>query len=139
MEILKESGIIKALSRLLAPILRFIFPSSFKNGYATEEITSCISASILGVANATAPLAINAISKMERGSKKGYATNDMIMLCMLGCACFNLIPTTIIALRESKGADVTYEILVPVWICSFTCMVLGIILCRILGRLYGDS
>lgn len=138
-EVLKESGIIRMLSRLLSPILRFVFPRSFKNRCATEEITACISASVLGLANATAPLAINAISKMERGTKKGYATNDMIMLCMLGCACFNLIPTTIIALRESKGASITYEVIVPVWISSFACMVLGIMLCRILGRIYGDS
>ena len=139
MEVLKESGIIKLLSRMLKPVLVLIFPRSFKNGYATEEITACISASILGVSNAVTPIAINAISKMERGHKKGYATNDMIMLCMVGCACFNLIPTTIIALREAKNAVITYEIIVPVWICSFVCMALGIILCRVLGKIYGDS
>ena len=139
MEILKESKIIKGLSRLLRPLLRLIFPRSFKNDTATEEITACISASLLGVSNAVTPLAINAISKMERGIKKEYATNDMIMLCMLGTACFNIIPTTIIALREGKGASITYEILIPVWVCSLTCMLLGILLCRILGKIYGDS
>ena len=139
MEVLKESGIIKIVSRVLTPVLRLIFPRSFKRGAATEEITACISASMLGVSNAVTPLAINAISKMERGTKKGYATNDMIMLCMLGCACFNIIPTTIIALREAKGAEITYQIIVPVWICSAACMVVGVILCRILGKIYGDS
>ncbi len=139
MEVLKESGIIRNLSKILRPILRLIFPRSFKNECATEEITACISASMLGVSNATTPLAINAISKMERGARRGYATNDMIMLCMLGCACFNIIPTTIIALRESKGAEITYEIIVPVWICSLACMAIGIILCRIFGKINGDS
>lgn len=139
MEILKESGIIKKLSKILKPILKMIFPKSFKNDTATEEITACLSASLLGVSNAVTPLAINAISKMERGTKKEYATNDMIMLCMLGCACFNIIPTTIIALREASGAEITYEILVPVWICSLACMLLGILLCRLLGKINGDS
>ncbi len=139
MEILKKSGIIKNFSNLLKPILKFIFPNAFKYNIATEEITACISASLLGVANATTPLAINAISKMKRGVKEEYATNEMLLLCMLGCATFNLIPTTILALRESKGATVTYEIIIPVWICSFACMVLGILLCKLLGKLYGDS
>lgn len=139
MEILKESGIIKILSKILKPVLKVIFPRSFKNNNATEEITACISASLLGVSNAVTPLAINAISKMEKGVKKECATNDMIMLCMLGCACFNIIPTTIIALRESNGASITYEILVPVWICSLACMIIGIVLCRLLGKIYGDS
>ena len=139
LEVFKESGIIKILSRLLKPILKHIFPKSFKNDCATEEITACISAGLLGVSNAVTPLAINAISKMERGVKKEYATNDMIMLCMLGCACFNIIPTTIIALRESRNATISYEIIIPVWICSFSCMLIGIILCRIFGKIYGDS
>ncbi len=138
MEILKESGVIRAFSKLLAPILKLIFPRSFKNGYAIEEITVCLSAGLLGVSNAVTPLAIEAISKMERGVKKEYATNDMIMLCMLGCACFNVIPTTIIALLDGKGAQFSYEIIFPVWICSFICMTVGIILCRILGKIYGD-
>ena len=138
LEVLKESGIIKRLSVLLKPILKRIFPRSFESGYATEEITSCISASLLGVSNAVTPLAISAISKMERG-RKCYATNDMIMLCMLGCACFNIMPTTVIALRESEGAKITYEIIFPVWICSFICMSLGVILCKIFGKIYGEN
>ena len=139
MEVLKESGIIKKCAKFLKPILKFIFPSAFKNDIATEEITACVSAGVLGVANATTPLAINAISKMEKGKKSECATNDMIMLCMIGCACFNLIPTTVIAIRQSMGATHTYDIIVPVWICSFVCMVIGIILCRIMGKIYGDS
>ena len=139
MEILKESGIIKRVSRPLTPVMRLVFPSAFKSGIATEEITACISAGVLGVSNAVTPLAINAISKMERGKRKGVATNDMIMLCMLGCACFNIIPTTIIAIRQKMGATYTYEIIVPVWICSFACMVIGILLCRLMGKINGDS
>jgi len=139
MEVFKESGIIKRLSKLLKPFLKLIFPSSFKNDIATEEITACVSASLLGVSNAVTPLAISAINKMEKGVKGTRATSDMIMLCMLGCACFNLIPTTIIAIREGYGAKINYEIIFPVWICSFVCMLIGILLCRILGKLNGDN
>ena len=138
LEVLKESGIIKKLSIFLSPILKRIFPRSFESGCATEEITSSISAGLLGVSNAVTPLAISAISKMERG-KKGYATNDMIMLCMLGCACFNVSPTTVIGLREAENAKITYEIIFPVWICSFICMSLGVILCKVFGKIYGEN
>lgn len=139
MEIFKKSGIICALAKLLSPILKRLFPKSFKNGTATEEITACISAGILGVSSATTPLAIKAIEKMERGAKKDSATNEMILLCMLGCAIFNVIPTTIIALREKSGALITFEIIAPVWICSSVCMLLGILLCKLFGKFYGDS
>ena len=51
MNVLKESGAIGALSRLMRPLLKWIFPSSFKNETATEEITACISANLLGISN----------------------------------------------------------------------------------------
>lgn len=139
MEVLTESGIIKRMSRILRPVLRLIFPSSFKSGNGSEEITACISAGVLGVSNAVTPLAINAVSKMKRGKRKEYATNDMIMLSMIGCASFNIVPTTIIAIRQGMGATYTNEISVPVWICSGACMVIGIILCRVFGKINGDS
>ena len=138
MEVLKSSGVISKISRLLKPILKHIFPKSFKENVATEEITACISASVLGLSNATTPLALSAIEKMNAGRKSNKATNDMVTLSILGCACFNLIPTTIIAMRVSQGASITYEIIVPVWICSFVCMTVGIILSRIVGKISGD-
>ena len=140
MEVLKDSGIIKRLSKLLKPILKHIFPRAFKENVATEELTLTVTASILGLSNATTPLALSAIEKLnENNKKKECATNDMIMLATLGSACFNLIPTTIIAIRLGMGAGITYEIIIPVWICSLACMLLGIILCRIIGKISGEN
>ena len=139
MNVLKQAGIIKKLSRLLRPVLRFVFPKSFESGVATEEITACISANLLGIANAATPLAITAIEKMQSGRKTDIASSDMITLAVLGCASFNLVPTTVIAIRQAEGASITYEITFPVWICSGICMALGVVLCRILGRIYGDT
>ncbi|MBQ3589991.1 MAG: hypothetical protein II980_06040 [Clostridia bacterium] len=138
MAVLKSCGAIRCLSKLLKPILRLVFPRSFKENVATDEITACVSASLLGVANATTPLALCAINEMQKNRRSNVATNDMIMLSMLGCACFNLVPTTVIALRSGAGAEITYKIMLPVWICSGVCCVLGVVLCRILGRVCGD-
>ena len=139
LEVLKDAGVIEKLSKLLRPILKHIFPRAFKENTATEEITACVSANILGLSNATTPLALLAIGKMNEGRKSDKATNDMITLAILGCACFNIIPTTVIAMRVSQGASITYELLVPVWICSFVCMAVGIILCRLIGKICGDT
>ncbi len=138
MEVLKSSGIISKLARLLTPILKLIFPRSFKDKKATEEITACISANLLGLSNATTPLALSAIEKMNKGRNSDKATNDMITLAVLGCASFNLVPTTVIALRAIQGASITYEIIVPVWICSGLCSLIGVILCRLIGKFSGD-
>ena len=136
MNVLKESGAIGALSRLMRPLLKWIFPSSFKNETATEEITACISANLLGISNAATPLGIKAIEKMNDGTKYCKATDDMITLCLLGCSCFNLMPTTLLALRSSFNAAVTYEIILPIWICSGLCMVFTIFISRLFRRMY---
>ena len=136
MNVLKESGAIGALSRLMRPLLKWIFPSSFKNETATEEITACISANLLGISNAATPLGIKAIEKMNDGNRSGKATDDMITLCLLGCSCFNLMPTTLLALRSSFNAAVTYEIILPTWICSGLCMMFTIFISRLFRRMY---
>lgn len=137
LNVLKDAGIIRKISRFLRPVLRFIFPKSFKENIATEEITACISANILGISNAATPTAIKAIEKM--GKDRVVATDDMVTLCILGCCCFNLVPTTIIAIRSSMGASITYELIVPVWICSGICCIAGIILSRLFCRINGKN
>ncbi len=138
MEVLRDAGIISKLSKILKPILKFIFPRAFKENKGAEEITACISANILGLSNASTPLALKAMEKLNEDRSSDKASNDMIMLSVLGCACFSLIPTTVIAIRTAQGASITYEIIIPVWITSGICMMLGIILSRILGKFSGD-
>ena len=138
MEVLKDAGVITRIAKILRPILRFVFPSAFKENKATEEITACISANLLGLSNATTPLAINAIEKLNEGRKSEKASNDMITLAILGCACFSLIPTTVIGIRLSHGASITYEIMIPVWISSGVCMIIGILLSRSIGKISGE-
>jgi spore maturation protein A len=135
LNVFKDAGIIEKLSRLLKPILKRIFPSAFKENVATEEITACISANMLGIANASTPLAIAAMKKLSERDKSGVASADMIMLAMLGCCSFNLIPTTIIAIRASHNASITYELIPSIWLCSGICSIIGVILCLILGKI----
>lgn len=139
MEVLKQGGAIKFLSRILRPVLKPIFPNSFGKNQAAEEITACISANILGISNASTPLAINAMKKMGELRKSDAASNDMIMLSLIGCSSFCLIPTTVLALRQASGASINYEIIPVVWIVSGACMLISIALCRILGAIYGDA
>ena len=135
LSVFKDAGIIEKLSTLLKPILKKIFPKAFKENIATEEITACISANMLGIANASTPLAISAMKKLSKNNKTGCASADMITLAMLGCFSFNIIPTTIIAIRASAGATLTYELIPAIWLCSGICSIVGVALCLILGKI----
>ena len=135
MNTLKEVGIISKLSMILRPLLKKIFPHSFFENIATDEITLCIGANLLGISNAATPFAISAMNKMDKNNRSTVASDDMITLTLIGCSCFNFIPTTLLALRSSHMAVINYELIVPIWICSGTCMIFGILLSQIVSRI----
>lgn len=134
LSVLEDCGAIKALSRIISPLMKIAFPNAWKTGVGKNEITASVSANILGLGNAATPLAISAISKMqEENEDKSRATNDMMTLAVLGSCSFSLFPTTIITMLVSGGAAKPFSVIVPVWICSAASAMLGILLCRLSG------
>lgn len=131
MNVLQEAGWIRRVSRILSPVLRRIFPQSWKDPDTREKITAAVSANILGIGNAATPLALSAMESMQRHNPTpARATDDMITLAVLATASFDLLPTTLIALRRSGGSLAPYVILPPIWITSFACCVAAILICR---------
>lgn len=131
MNVLEEAGWIGRVSRLLSPVLRRVFPESWKDRDTREKITAAVSANILGIGNAATPLALSAMESMQRRNPTPHrATDDMITLAVLATASFDLLPTTLIALRRSGGSLAPYAILPPIWITSFVCCVAAILVCR---------
>ena len=131
MNVLQEAGWIRRLSRLLSPVLRWVFPNAWQDTDTREKITAAVSANILGIGNAATPLALSAMEAMQRRNPiPARATDDMITLTVLATASFDLLPTTLIALRRGGGSAAPYAILPPVWITSFLCCTAAILLCR---------
>ncbi len=132
MRVFREMGAIGKLSKLLSPVLSLVFPTAFATGRGKEEITAAVSANILGMGNATTPLALAAMGEMQKDNPTpDTATDDMVMLSVLATASFNILPTTLIALRRSAGAQRPYAILLPVAITSGICSLFSILLCRL--------
>ena len=130
MRVFEEAGVIRRLSSLLSPVLKIFFPEASRSGEGIGEIAANISANLLGIGNAATPFALKAMEKLQRANPdKGCATADMITLAVLNTASLNLIPTTIIALRRSLGSASPYSVIPPIWICSFSCSALALMLC----------
>lgn len=138
MQVLRDAGAIKVLSKLLSPLTRLFFPDAYKSGEGSEEISACIGANLLGIGNAATPLALSAIKKLhndsiKRGGDPCVASRDMITLSVLNTASANLLPTTIIGLRRVAGASNPFSVVLPIWICSLSCAFLALFLCRTCG------
>lgn len=75
MEIAKEAGLIRSVSRLIRPFIRFLFPNIPKDHPANEHITlNCVS-NILGLGWAATPAGLLAMEDLalleeERRAKK---------------------------------------------------------------------
>ena len=109
MRVFERVGVIGALSRMLAPIIRAIFPDAERAG-ASGEICANVAANLLGIGNAATPFAIKAMEKLQSANAaRETASADMITLAVLNTASINLIPTTLIALRRAAGSDIQPE------------------------------
>lgn len=136
MEVMRRSGISTALKNLFLPLLSHLFPSSKRNRVIMESISANISANLLGLGNAATPLGIKAAVEMAAASRGGTATDDMCTLVVMNTASIQLIPATVAAVRAAAGSPAPFDILPAVWISSLSSVTVGIIMAKLLKRLW---
>lgn len=138
MEVMRQSGLMAKLARLITPIVGFLFPRARKNSAVMEDISANVSANLLGLGNAATPAGIRAAQGLHRLSGGTIASNDMCMLVVINTASLELIPTTIGAVRASYGAANPFDIIPAVWVASIASQACGIIAAKLLAKLYKD-
>ncbi len=70
MEVAKEVGIIRGLTRLLRPFVRFLFPGIPEGHKAADEISTNIAANVLGLGWAATPAGLKAMESLEELEKE---------------------------------------------------------------------
>ena len=132
MEIVKNTSIIEKLKKLLNPFMRKLFKNIDKDGETYEEISMNIIANILGLGNAATPIGLKAMESLQKINKdKSTLSNEMLMLIVLNTASIQLIPTTVIAIRNSLKSTDSTKIIIPVWIATICAATCGIIATKI--------
>ncbi len=135
MEIAEKSGIIKGVAALLRPIMRLVFPHLPKDDPASHAIVMNMAANLLGMGNAATPLGLRAMRLLDaRNGKKKRASNEMCMFVLINTASLQLLPTTLIMLRQNTGSASPGEIIVPVWIVSVAALLVGVISAKIFQK-----
>ena len=135
MQIIKETTLIDKIKKLLKPFMKFLFPELNKKSKAYEEMSMNIVANLLGLGNAATPLGLKAMQSLqEENENKETLSNTMIMFLVLNTASIQIIPTTIIAIRSSLGAENPAKIIVPVWISTILAASAGILTVKILSK-----
>ena len=119
MQIANKTSLIEKLTKILKPIIKFLFPEIKGNHQIQKEISMNMIANILGLGNAATPLGLKAMKSMQKENKnKDVLSNSMAMFIVLNTASIQLIPTTVIAIRNSLGSQNPTGIVFPVWIVT---------------------
>lgn len=134
MAIAEKAGLTQKVAKLLKPVIKFLF------GNVSEEtqkhLSLNMSSNMLGIGAAT-PAGVKAVQSMDEGSE--IATNAMIMLLVINSTSIQLLPTTIISLRQTFGSINPSGIIVPAILASLLSTAFAVFLVKILGSKTKDA
>lgn len=130
--VMEKAGVTDLLSKLIAPLLHLVFPSTKTDSALSGELSGNICANFLGLGNAATPMGIRAVRRMAQGQTS--ATDEMCRLIVLNTASIQLIPANVAAVRTSLGSVSPFDILPAVWITSLCSAGLGVLAAVILGK-----
>lgn len=136
MEILSDAGDAARLSGLFRRMLRPLFPG-LKDDAAWNAISMNLSANLMGLGNAATPAGIEAAQRLAALGEPGLRA--LAMLLALDNASLQLIPTTVITLRQSAGAHDPTDIWGMTLLVSGASMVIAVALMKMVsmgGRMH---
>lgn len=128
MEILSEAGDVARLGKVFRKMLGPLFPG-LQDGKAWDAISMNLSANLLGLGNAATPAGIEAAKRLAQLGEPGLRA--LAMLLALDNASLQLIPTTVITLRQSAGAYDPADVWGMTLLISGASMVIAVVLMKI--------
>ena len=135
MEIADRSGVTRAISRLLSPIIKLIFPAIRKEKHVLEAISMNITANVLGLGNAATPLGLEAMRRLQSiNYDTSRASDEMVIFVVMNTAAMHIIPTTVATLRGQYGSVSPMSILPASFLTSFCALFVAVISAKLGNR-----
>ena len=106
MKIGEKTGLLNLLPRAMSPFFRAIYPSVPAGDKSLSSLSMNFSANMLGLDNAATPLGLQAMRDLQELNKeKETASDAQLMFLVLNTAGVTIIPTSVIALRQSMAIE----------------------------------
>jgi spore maturation protein A len=136
MKVAEEAGLLKVLTRLLAPVTRRVFPDVPSDHPAIGAIIMNTAANMLGLSNAATPMGLKAMEELNKlNPKVGTATNAMVTFLAINTGGLILIPATAIAVRAAAGSANPGLIIGTSIVGAGCATITGVVASRLLQRL----
>ena len=161
MEVAKEAGLVRLISRKIQPFIHFLFPHIPQDHPANEHITMNCVANILGLGWAATPAGLKAMEELanleeerrqaelpeqtgdtaegrkkkrkgiSRAMPRGTASNEMCTFLILNISSLQLITVSVIAYRSQYGSVNPAAIVGPGIIATAVSTVAAVVYCKI--------
>ena len=105
------AGLSRMLARALRRPLKHLFPGIQNDTQAQEAVAVAFAANMMGIGNAATPLSIAAMQKLKN-------PRDADTFWLVSASSLQILPTTVLAMRQAAGSAAPAEILPVCLICS---------------------
>ena len=148
MEIAKTSGIITSATKLIRPLISFIFPQLPKNHPAAAHISLNFIANFLGLNWGATPAGLKAMEELSNLEKERLnpaylndtpklpltASNEMCDFLIINISSLQLIPINIIAYRQQYGCIHPAAIIGPAIVATSVSTLTAILFCKCMHK-----
>lgn len=135
MRIAEEAGFIRALSKVIRPLMRRLFPEVPVEHPAMGAMVMNIAANMLGLGNAATPFGLKAMAELETlNTRPGVATNAMCTFLAINTSSVQLIPTTAISFLAAAGAAHPTDIIITSIVATTFSTIAGIFAVKFLEK-----
>ena len=146
MEIAKTAGIIQTATKLIQPLITYLFPKLPKNHPAIQHISLNFIANFLGLNWGATPAGLKAMEELANleakrgnpaylpnqfGNLPKTASDEMCTFLIINISSLQLIPISMIAYRQQYGSANPSAIIGPAIIATLINTVVAIIFCKI--------
>lgn len=131
--IAEDAGIVKALVRVVRPLLRPLFPDVPPDHPALGMIALNMAANVFGLGNAATPFGIKAMEELQTlNPNPDTASDAQVMLLTINTASVQLVPPVLLVALIGLEINAVYGALV---LTTFSALAVGIVAAKLLGRM----
>ncbi|RHM59770.1 hypothetical protein [Coprobacillus sp. AF33-1AC] len=134
LNVIEASGMIKYLSFLFKPVLRFIYGNVIDHQDIFLYLSSNMMANLLGVGSLATMSGLKAMQALNQLTPSHHPTREMLTLVVINTAGLSLVPSSMMTLRQSYHARDVAGFFRYSMVIGFIITIVGIMIIKVKER-----
>ena len=134
--VINASRLSSVIAFVFSPLTKIILGKDYERRDVRKEASLLLCANVLGLSNASTPIALSLMKKLDSKAALPNASSVSVALC--SCAPPSIIPMTVLSILYTSGFEDPLGLLPYVWLCSslsfLFALIIGVFYRRIGGR-----